>query len=383
MSDLEIYVHIPFCVRKCAYCDFLSGPADEDAKARYLTGLFDEFRFYAEKLKSAETRKTITTVFVGGGTPSSLSAGQLDSLFEKLHSSFGIGKEAEVTVECNPGTLSAEKLSVLKNAGVNRLSLGLQSADDSELKLLGRIHTFEDFLREYEAARRTGFDNINVDLMQALPGQTVEKALNSVKKVLELQPEHISAYSLIIEEGTPFFARYGEHPELLPDEVTDRAIYHTTEETLAAAGFVHYEISNYARPGRECRHNKGYWTGTDYIGMGLGAASLLDGVRFNNVRQLKDYLSGDPSSHRDPSSVEALSPEDRMAEFMFLGLRLLEGVEKKEFESRFGRSLFEVYGDVVKKHVAAGLLKDDGKKISLTERGIDISNSVLCDFLPD
>jgi oxygen-independent coproporphyrinogen-3 oxidase len=390
-NEIELYIHIPFCVRKCAYCDFLSGPADEGTKARYLARLFDEFAFYGEMLgkgKHADREtahgaveckgpRRITSVFVGGGTPTSLSAEQLSGLFERLYGCFDIERDAEITVECNPGTLDANKLSALKGAGVNRLSIGLQSALDDELKLLGRIHTFEEFLKEYKAAKSLGFENINIDIMQALPGQTVGKAMRTVKTVASLEPEHISAYSLIVEEGTPFFERYGAHPELLPDEGTDRAIYHGTEEMLASAGFVHYEISNYAKPGFECRHNKGYWTGTDYIGMGLGAASLLDGVRFGNARTLEEYVS----CFKDPSTVETLTGKDRMAEFFFLGLRMTEGVERAEFLRRFGIPADEVYGDVLRKHVAAGLLKDDGKKISLTERGIDIRNTVMCEFL--
>lgn len=375
-DELELYLHIPFCVRKCNYCDFLSGPAGEETRAAYVGALCNELKSRAEKCRGRE----ISSIFVGGGTPTVLEAGQLSSLFENIKTNYKLISDTEITVECNPGTLTHEKLMALKEAGVNRLSLGLQSADNEELKLLGRIHTFEEFLENYRLARELGFKNINIDLMQSLPYQTREKAAYSLKKVLELKPEHLSVYSLIIEEGTPFYKEYGQKTELLPDEDTEREIYHETEESLKKAGFLHYEISNYALPGFESRHNSGYWTGKDYLGFGTGAASLFENRRFTNSRDLKTYISSQGQC-RDKESLQELTLEDRMSEFMFLGLRMLQGVSEKEFEKRFGKKLMDVYGDIIKKHLDLGTLNIKGDYISLTNYGLDVSNIIMSEFV--
>ena len=390
MRNLELYLHIPFCVRKCAYCDFLSAPASRERQEEYLRALKREIKSFPDK-----EAYQVSSVFFGGGTPSILPGERIAELMELLHREFQIEPDAEVTIECNPGTADAEKLRAYREAGINRLSLGLQSADDRELAALGRIHTWKDFLCTYEAAREAGFANINVDLMSALPGQTARSWERTLAQVLALAPEHVSAYSLIIEEETPFYERYhedverrerGEQPRALPSEDEEREMYRRTEQMLAAAGLRRYEISNYALPGHECRHNIGYWTGAEYAGFGLGAASLLMRepeqeecvfAHFRNPEDMKAYLDGDFSGRE----ITPLSENNRMEEFMFLGLRMTQGVAEYDFLERFGRSMEEVYGEVLRKHCDDGLLKRENGKIALTARGLDLSNVVMADFL--
>ncbi len=277
-KPLELYIHIPFCIRKCAYCDFLSAPAAPEVQEAYVGQLLQEI---AASKKLPEDYEAVT-VFFGGGTPGILKGELLCSILRALRDRFSVREDAEITVEANPGTVNRDKLVQYREAGVNRISLGLQSADNQELKLLGRIHTWEQFLESFQLARETGFRNINVDLMSALPGQTTESVHRTLERVLALSPEHISAYSLILEEGTPFYKRYEGHPELLPSEEEERQMYYDTRDRLCACGYEHYEISNFAKPGYACRHNLGYWERTDYKGFGLGAASLLENVRYTN-----------------------------------------------------------------------------------------------------
>ena len=368
-QELMLYLHVPFCLRKCAYCDFLSAPAEEAVRVRYAKALKEEIR----KKKGMGTKRLVTSVFFGGGTPSLLSGSQLFGILEEVRSCFCLEEDAEITVECNPGTLDRDKLSDYGQAGVNRLSLGLQSADNEELRLLGRIHTFEEFLESFSLARETGFGNLNVDLMSALPGQTRESWHNTLSQVLRLCPEHISAYSLMVEEGTPFYEDYGpggRKESLLPDEDTERQMYYDTREILKAKGYERYEISNYARPGFACRHNLGYWERKDYLGLGLGAASLVDGMRWRNTSSLSGYLKGDAP----PEEVQRLTRREELEETMFLGLRKTEGVPVTE-------ELSEAYEKVFTKLRQQGLLLWEQGRVRLTDLGIDVSNYALAQFL--
>lgn len=385
-QEMELYIHIPFCARKCAYCDFLSFAAPERVWRDYINQLIEEI--YGQSACFQD--RVVTTIFLGGGTPSILPAELIGQLFAALQECFVIDEKAEITIEANPGTLTMEKLEVYRQSGINRLSLGLQSADDQELRLLGRIHTYDDFLKSYQRARQAGFDNINIDLMSALPGQDVQSWKSTLRKVMMLRPEHISAYSLIIEEGTPFFDRYGDGGDggmmwpALPDEDTDREMYHMTKDMMAAQGYERYEISNYARPGYECRHNIGYWTGADYLGLGLGASSYISGYRYRNVTDLKEYLSlkllEAGAAARD---IQELTLNDRMEEFMFLGLRMMKGISGSEFLERFGQNMWNVYREPLKKLREQKLIEVEMPWVRLTELGVDVSNLVFQEFLID
>jgi len=400
-EELSLYIHIPFCVRKCGYCDFLSAPADEKARDRYVQALLMEI----ERYQGTETAdRKIKTLYIGGGTPSILSVDQLDRIIQKIKCTFNFYGDIEASMEMNPGTASKEKCRALYQMGINRLSIGLQSTNDKELKTLGRIHSYEDFLNTYTWCREVGFQNINVDLMAALPYQTVESYTTGLRKIIRLAPEHISAYSLILEEGTPFYQKYNSGCYPLPDEEQERLMYRETEQILAQAGYERYEISNYAKRGYACRHNLVYWQGGDYLGLGLGSSSYMDGVRFHNTTDFDTYVNQDAYVE----DREELSMQAKMEEFMFLGLRVMEGVSGTEFEKRFGKTMEDVYGDVLRKHEEEGLLrierkearkearKEDRKEASaaepakgktniervmLTTKGVDVSNYVFADFL--
>ncbi len=398
-KNLGLYIHIPFCVRKCDYCDFLSATASKEVKKAYVDALIYEIKSYEGRMDEY----TVPTIFIGGGTPSSLEQGEISRILEALDKVFPMDwTRMEATLEANPGTVNRGKLEEYKKAGINRLSFGLQSTDDAELKVLGRIHVYQEFLDNYRLARELGFDNINVDLMSALPNQTVTAWETSLHRIAGLSPEHISAYSLIIEEGTHFYELYREGTpgrKELPDEDTDRAMYARTKEILKQYGYERYEISNYAKPGYECRHNNSYWIGTEYLGLGLGAASLIADTRFSNETDLKSYIrlcnqyqSG--KTEREGLSCQAdvlgirrnvsvLTQQQRMEEFMFLGLRRMEGVSRIEFRNRFSVPPEEIFGDCLRKLEEKKLIRSVGDLIQLSEYGIDISNYVLSSFLLD
>ncbi len=388
-KGMGLYLHIPFCVKKCEYCDFLSAPATKEIRQAYVNQLEQEI--YAASKTYAKV--PVSTIFVGGGTPSVLSPEQVLSLFEQIRSRFLILPDAEITVECNPGTVDAAKLQAYRQSGVNRLSIGLQSANEWELRLLGRVHTMEQFESNYRLARSFGFENINVDIISAVPGQRVSDYERTVQKVLALAPEHISAYSLILEEGTPFFERYrqaevlrekGKPQSLLPSEEEERRMYVRTKELLKSAGYHRYEISNYALDGYECRHNLGYWTRRDYLGLGLGAASLIGNVRFSNSRDLRRYLSLDfiqLSMGAAAENREVLSVQAQMEEFLFLGLRMMRGVSAGRFQEQFSKRIEEVYGGVLERQLKEGLIQKTADGYCLTEFGIDVSNVVMAEYL--
>ncbi len=439
-SPVSLYLHFPFCVRKCRYCDFLSGPADAGVRERYLRALEREVTLSAEALQSGGissvpgeslTGRTadcsrghsaakgeagqdisgrskriagsgaadgqalyVDTVFLGGGTPSLMSGEELGHLMRVLRESFRILPDAEITMECNPGTVDRKKLTEFRRTGVNRLSIGVQSFREEELRLLGRIHTAEEARECFLDARAAGFGNISLDLISALPGQSGAQWMESLREAVRLSPEHISAYSLILEDGTPLKEEVdaGKLPPL-PEEELDRKMYHDTKTFLAQHGYYRYEISNYAREGFESRHNSGYWTGHPYLGFGIGAASYYGNHRWSHTRSLVRYLelledSGPDESRRKlPEGLyeeeECLSVKDRMAEFMFLGLRRMQGVSEGEFETCFGRSMESVYGPVLKRYLELGMLERKEGNVFLTDAGIDVSNAVMADFLLD
>lgn len=402
MRELSLYLHIPFCARKCRYCDFLSWPAAEREQREYLELLLLEI----EKQSFFYKDYDVASVFVGGGTPSLLAADAINILFEKLNHDFAIKKDCEITVEANPDSLTTEKLTAFSRAGVNRLSIGLQSTDDEELRRIGRLHDYQTFCRAYENARQTGFRNINIDLMASLPGQTFDSYRKTLERVLQLRPEHISAYSLMLEEGTWL---YEHRKELLfPTEDEDRAFYELTGKMLAEYNYNRYEISNYALDGYACRHNQVYWTRGDYAGFGLGAASMVDNVRWSNPRSIPEYrdvllrpyslpTDFEPAERADvrpaaaktdlaaararlSGNVQYLSVQEQMEEFMFLGLRLTKGVSKQDFRETFGLPIEDVYGKTIEALRRDGLLLVDDF-VRLTPFGTDISNYVMEKFL--
>ncbi len=407
LQYLSIYVHTPFCVRKCNYCDFLSFNAKREVVDRYFEALKREVELTASK------NAVVRSIFFGGGTPSFVDADKICDVLRDIKSSFAISEDAEISIEVNPASAMFEKLCAYRKAGFNRISIGAQSLNDEELKVLGRAHDSKMFFETFENARRAGFDNINVDVMSALPGQSLESYLATLWKVIELRPEHISAYSLILEEGTPFY----EMDLDIPDEDTDRAMYHETKRILAEAGYHRYEISNYALDGRECYHNKVYWRRGNYLGLGIGAASMIDNKRWSNTRDIERYVGilldgacadmeaeiysnaeadlfdkdndmlpgqdnvGTLSEIRE--NIEELSLQSQMEEFMFLGLRLVEGVSIGEFRRLFGKDIQEVYGEVIDKYIKLGMMEysEQDSFLCLTDSGLDVSNTVMAEFL--
>lgn len=488
-QNLSLYLHIPFCVRKCLYCDFLSGPQSADMQEQYVEALCREIQETSPEYREYQ----VVSVFIGGGTPSVLLPEQTIRIMETLKSCFILTDTCEISMEMNPGTVTPEKMNAYRACGINRISIGLQSANDGELKALGRIHTCADFLKAYEMAVEAGFTNINVDLMSAIPEQTLKSYQETLQKVLALQPQpvHISAYSLIVEEGTPFY----EQELNLPDEETERRMYEITDDILRKAGYHRYEISNYAKAGKECVHNKVYWQRGNYLGLGIGSASLIQNVRFHNVTDIWSYVNlmlGENSigneienaskehgekfqvekdclkkgnaekdclkkgnvekndlrkENAEKEQVEKLTAEkeqvekvnaeienvkkdnieknsaeegnieknnmesgnaarpdkniigrvkklreevqelpieEQMEEFMFLGLRMMEGVSERRFFENFGRRFEEVFPGVIEKHEKLGLLEVTGEEfvhLKLTSHGIDVSNQVFVDFM--
>lgn len=388
MSDNKIglYIHIPFCVKKCLYCDFASYACGDDIKSKYIDVLCKEITAAASKNKYLAD-----TLYIGGGTPSILDIRYLDCIMNSVYTNFAFDKNPEITIEMNPGTANYEKIKEWNRLGINRISIGLQSADDEELHNLGRIYRYNEFVNAYKHVRKAGFENVNIDVMSAIPGQTIQSYEDSLYKVIRLEPEHISSYSLIIEEGTPYyemfstnksnknvFEKYGLTRYTLPDEDTERKMYEMTGDILYEYGYERYEISNYARKGFESRHNSGYWTGKEYIGVGVSASSYINNERFTNTCLVDEYINNYPDIVKERETV---SRQNRIEEFMFLGLRLTKGVSKRKFFQLFGNNMDDVYDSVLSKHIKEGLIESDNDIVRLTKKGIDVSNYVLSDFI--
>lgn len=375
IKDLSIYIHIPFCLKKCFYCDFNSYPY-LDMVDDYLDALFFEIRRYKD------LKRPIKTLYIGGGTPTVLNEKRLYQLIDTLYKNFKIIKDAEFTVEANPETMTKEKIKVLKRTGVNRLSLGLQTYDDELLKVLGRIHNVKKFEQAFFEAKELGFENINVDLIFGIPGQTKEKFENELKKLIKLEPTHISCYSLSLEEGTVLCEEKKRGAIKLPDEDEERCMYHTAKKLLEKEGYVHYEISNFAKPGKECRHNITYWKCEEYLGFGAGAHSFIGNLRFSNKRGIREYIES--LYNRDSiryDEIHILNIEEKMSEFMFMGLRMLKGVSKDEFKSRFNRDIKEIFSIQIERLKEQGLIFEDDQSIGLTTKGLDFANLVFMEFI--
>lgn len=449
-NELGIYIHIPFCVHKCIYCDFLSSPADvhtrkqyvralineiyltregkcankliknvlqgdntsyEDMEEQAVDGLTSDYALY-DTVCMADYEKTImqedisgcvddiksenghivTSIFIGGGTPSAIDAEDISDILDAVRKNYNVSDKAEITIECNPGTMDKKKAVIYRKAGINRISFGLQSTDNNELRMLGRIHTYEQFMESYKIAREAGFDNINIDLMSALPGQTMESFKAVLEKALSLGAEHISVYSLIVEEGTRLSDNIDSFPPI-PSDDEDRQMYYMTKEMLSSYGYEQYEISNYAQKGYVCKHNLKYWERCDYLGFGIGAASLYGGRRYTNISDIGRYMDvlAEITNALDKSYVnellqirtdmEELSKEDEMSEYMFLGLRKTKGIDITDFKEEFGTDIKDIFGEAIEDNIARGLLIHDGNCLYLSKRGIDISNTVMSDFI--
>lgn len=375
MKPIGLYIHIPFCVKKCNYCDFNSF-----AKLELIPSYISALKKEIETLKDKDY--IARTIFVGGGTPTILSPEELEDVFSVLYENIMVADNAEITIEANPGTLTEEKLLVLKKAKVNRLSIGLQASQDKLLKIIGRIHTFKDFGTNFESARRLGFENINVDLIFGLPTQSVNDFRETLRQVLELNPEHISCYSLSIEEGTVFYRLLQEGKLALPLEDEERQMYYEAISILTQSGYEHYEISNFAMPKRQSEHNKIYWIYKEYLGLGAGAHSFIENQRFYNYPLIEDYISSMENLSSAVAEVENISLIEQQSEFCFLGLRLLEGIDKRVFKQRFGTEFMQVYKSAVENMKKEALIEEKGDKIRLTKRGLDFANIVFAEFLP-
>ncbi len=397
-KDLSIYIHIPFCVKKCIYCDFLSFGADDKSinhsgslRKAYVEALCRELVSY----KSISKDYTVRTVYIGGGTPSILLPGEIGYIMSALRSVFKVDDDAEITIEVNPGTLTRLKADEYLEAGINRMSIGLQSAQNDELKRIGRIHNYDQFIASYSTAREAGFENINVDIMASLPGQTLHSYLDTLEKVLKIKPEHISSYSLIVEENTPL-AGDEELFSMIPDEDTDREMYEATRRVLEMSGYKRYEISNYAKNGYSCRHNICYWTMGEYIGIGIGASSFFNGRRYSNTEEIYTYIDTleDVFDMRELEHTyrikeleklrhvdEEVDAEKLMEEYVIFGLRMTKGISADAFYEKFGHSLYDIYGETIDKYTSSGHMENDGGNIKFTRKGIDVSDMILPDFL--
>lgn len=368
-----MYVHIPFCLQKCAYCDFISYPGLLSRADSYLEQVAKEAEYYRGCRAD--------TVYIGGGTPTCLSIEQMSKLLKQLTDSFCLTADCEITVECNPKTADGAYFKRLRAAGANRLSIGVQSFCDRELALLGRLHNAEEAQQCVKLAQDSGFENINLDLMFGLPNQTVEKAMENTERAIALKPTHISAYSLILEEGTPLAERVRQGELTLPDEETERGMYHEMVHRLAQDGYERYEISNFARNGFVSKHNNKYWERRPYIGLGAAAHSQIGNLRYANPDGLEEYAALGRKPPPEGRETEVLSRNDEIAEFVFLGLRKMCGIRKSEFRSLFFQEIESVYGAQLDKFCSLGLLEQSGDVIRLTPSGIDVSNSVFCEFL--
>lgn len=374
-KEISLYVHVPFCKQKCFYCDFPSYATLETLMEDYVDALCKE-------IDGKGNGYLIKSIFIGGGTPSYLEVHQIKKVLKHI-SQLNLKKDMEFSMECNPGTLEKEKLVAMFEGGVNRISMGLQAVQDGLLKDIGRIHTFRQFEENFKLAKEVGFSNINIDLMFGLPNQKVSEWKETLETISKIGPEHISAYSLIIEEGTCFYKMYNDDKLKLPSEDDEREMYEITKGVLKEYGYNQYEISNYSKDGFECEHNKVYWRCLPYLGVGSSSSSFMDGYRFKNIDNVKKYIDNIISNEVVEEEREENTKEDNIEEFMFMGLRLIEGIDKNEFKTRFGINISSIYKDIIDKNILDGLLIECGDRLLLTEKGIELSNKVMSEFILD
>lgn len=378
MKDIGIYIHIPFCQSKCYYCDFCSFPRMLDNAEKYVSYIKKEIDMYEEDLRNYN----VGTIFIGGGTPTVIDGKYIYEIMEYIYKKLNANRVKEITIEANPKTLDQNKLQIYKKAGINRISIGVQSMNDIMLKKLGRIHTVEDFINTYKLIRKCKFNNVSFDLMFNLPGQTLEDSIRTLELATELQPEHISYYSLKIEEGTLFYNKYINNQLILPDEDIERDMYHEGINILFQKGYLHYEISNFARKGYESKHNIIYWKCGPYIGLGLSAHSYFKSHRYGNTEDMNLYFEQISNGRLAIEEKEFIGKDMEMAEYLILGLRLIEGINCKNFENKFNINIKEVYEKTINKFIKEGLLEENNGNIRLTQKGLDICNIVFMEILP-
>lgn len=375
MKEIGIYIHIPFCIKKCEYCDFVSYCNKEKYVPQYINALKKEIKNNINK------EYKITTIYIGGGTPSSIEENYIADIIETIKLNMNDEnlkefKNVEVTIEVNPGTVTEKKLETYKEIGINRLSIGLQETHDELLKSIGRIHTYEEFLKTYNLARKIGLNNINVDLMIALPNQTIQDIKENLEKIIKLNPEHISVYSLILEEGTPFYNKYNENKIKLPDEKLERNMYWYVKNTLENNGYIHYEISNFSKKGFESKHNMNCWNQEEYFGFGVAAHSYNNKTRYSNTNNIEEYIKESNKIIHEEQTLE-----DMQKEYMLLGLRKIEGINIQKFKNKFAQNPIFIFKEQLSKLVDEELIVIDGNEIKLTNKGLDLANIVWEEFI--
>jgi len=375
MKDLSLYIHIPFCIQKCYYCDFLSFTMDEETVDLYFENLVKEIEGYGSMVNEDTV---VRTIFIGGGTPTCVDSKYILQILKVIRTRFVVDPHVEISIESNPATFDVTKLLDYKKAGINRLSMGLQCWQDDLLKSIGRIHTQEEFVRSFLEAKAVGFENINVDLIFGLPNQTMDNWKETLQEVCKLEPSHLSCYSLKLEKGTELYRR-AQVNQFVLDEELDRQMYHYTLDTLYDKGYLQYEISNFSKPDMECKHNLVYWELGDYIGFGLGAHSYFNGFRYNNEEKIKSYISHLQQNKAIVKDKNLVSREHIKEEFIFLGLRKTKGIDGVTYEKLFHQNIFEDFKDEIEK--LDDYIIVDGGNIRLSKKGLDFANYVFMNFL--
>lgn len=387
-KNVGLYIHIPFCKQKCQYCDFNSYAGKENLIETYMKWVEFELKGVGEGNRvdyenNLDDLIVVKSIYIGGGTPSFIDSKYIERIMKIVKECYIIDSNAEITIEVNPGTVSKKKLETYLNSGINRISIGLQSTHNEILSKLGRVHSYEEFLYTYNLARNVGFKNINVDLMLGLPNQSLNDLQESINEVINLEPEHISVYSLIIENGTPFCEKLEKQEIALPSDELERAMYWETKRKLEKAGYTHYEISNFAKPGFESKHNLSCWNQEEYIGIGASAHSYTNNVRYSNIDSIEDYIRNYENGNEIDNFVfhEKQNKESKMKEFMMLRLRKIQGIHIQDFKNKFGENPIYLYKKELEKLVNEELLEIDGDIIKLTDKGIDLANLVWEEFV--
>ncbi len=387
MKELGIYVHIPFCKQKCKYCDFVSFSNKEELIEEYIKCLCTEIKEVGESIKSDIKNKKedveIKTIYIGGGTPSFIDEKHIEEIMRFIYKNYSIKDNTEITIEINPGTVDRKKLQNYKELGINRLSIGVQSTNNELLKMLGRIHTYEEFKNTYNLAREIGFKNINIDFIIGLPNQTIDDIEQIITEIKELKPEHVSVYSLILEEGTEITKLVNSKKLYIPTDELERDMYWKVKRGLEELRYIHYEISNFSKPNMESKHNIDCWEQKEYMGFGVAAHSYIDGVRFSNTENIEEYINNYENNKQENNFIlhEKQDKDAKMREYMILGLRKIDGIDCGKFEAKFSEDIFSIFGSEIEKLLKEELIEIDGGIIRLSDKGIDLANMVWEEFI--